>query len=402
MMTGDEMLTRAEGMARLEAFIPNCGKAYAQKRNFDFGKGRHQSVSQLSPFVRRRLITEVDMLRAVMSAHRFADAQKFIHEIFWRTYFKGWMEMRPTIWMEFTHAKMPPADHKGYLEAISGQTGIACFDAWVDELKDTNYLHNHARMWFASIWCFTLNLPWQWGADFFYKYLLDADPASNTCSWRWVAGLHTKGKHYLARADNIDEFTKGRFQPYGDLNELAKAIAGPDNPSAAAIDWPDPLADAPYLLCVTAEDSHLESLPLKRAPEAILALPASLGRYAGQARAITEADATAIADAAARAAAHFNVKAIAFDGPEDADLAAVGYWMRAQAETHQLTQLATAQASMGIWKDRLSVMQAHWRADAIDWVQIMRPYDRMCWPEAKKGFFPFKEKIPQFLRDLAI
>ena len=65
-------------------------------------------------------------------------------------------------------------------------------------------------MWFASIWIHTLNLPWQLGADFF-KNLLDGDPASNTLSWRWVAGLHTQGKCYLATENNIKKFTNNRF-----------------------------------------------------------------------------------------------------------------------------------------------------------------------------------------------
>ena len=83
---------------------------------------------------------------------------------------------------------------KDYSKAVNGNSGIDCFDSWVNELVTTGYLHNHSRMWFASIWIFTLNLPWELGADFFYKNLLDADPASNTLSWRWVAGLQTEGK----------------------------------------------------------------------------------------------------------------------------------------------------------------------------------------------------------------
>ena len=31
-------------------------------------------------------------------------------------------------------------------------------------------------MWFASIWIFTLGLPWQLGAEFFMKYLFDETP----------------------------------------------------------------------------------------------------------------------------------------------------------------------------------------------------------------------------------
>ena len=393
-------MTRQAGLEQLEAFLPYMGKSYAAKRNYDFGADNHHSVSQLSGFLRRRLITEVEVLRKVSSAHSFSASQKFIHEVFWRTYFKGWLEMRPTIWMEWSQSKRPDETHPGYQAAITGQTGIACFDSWVQELRETNYLHNHARMWFASIWIFTLGLPWQWGAHFFYTQLRDADPASNTCSWRWVAGLHTKGKHYIARADNIADFTDGRFAPYGELNEQPSAVDGPDNPVAASIDWPDPLENTPYILCVTAEDGHLESLPLANAPVAIMALPAITGAYKGQSDAIIALDQMAIDDAARRATSHFNVPLVEYDGPGDADLAYIAYWVLQQTDTYGVKTLATAQLATGIWRDRLSVMQAQWYGNGVSLTQVTRPYDRLCWPHAKKGFFPFKEKIPQFLASL--
>ena len=78
--------------------------------------------------------------------------------------------------------------------AVTGSTGIDGFDDWARELTHTGWLHNHARMWFAFIWIFTLELPWALGADFFLRHLVDGDPASNTLSWRWVAGLYTRAK----------------------------------------------------------------------------------------------------------------------------------------------------------------------------------------------------------------
>ena len=111
-------------------------------------------------------------------------------------------------------------DNKEYLNAIEGKTNIECFNYWVNELKENNYLHNHSRMWFASIWIFTLELPWQLGAEFFMQHLYDGDAASNTLGWRWVAGIQTQGKHYLASEWNIKKFTNNRFQNIK-LNENA-------------------------------------------------------------------------------------------------------------------------------------------------------------------------------------
>ena len=111
-------------------------------------------------------------------------------------------------------------ENTDYKNAIEGKTEIECFNEWLKELKENNYLHNHARMWFASIWIFTLNLPWQLGAELFMKHLYDGDAAANTLGWRWVAGIQTQGKNYLATEWNIKKFTNNRFSNIK-LNENA-------------------------------------------------------------------------------------------------------------------------------------------------------------------------------------
>ena len=83
-------------------------------------------------------------------------------------------------------------------------------------------------MWFASIWIFTLKLPWQLGAEFLLQHLYDGDAASNTLGWRWVAGIQTKGKNYLASEWNIKKFTNNRFQNIK-LNENAVPILSEKN-----------------------------------------------------------------------------------------------------------------------------------------------------------------------------
>ncbi|MFL2895791.1 MAG: FAD-binding domain-containing protein [Candidatus Pelagibacter sp.] len=147
-----------------------------------------------------------------------------MQEVLWRTYWKGWLELRPNVWSDYLidlrNIKEKYKDDKNYQNAMEGNTNIDCFNEWVNELKNNNYLHNHTRMWFASIWIFTLNLPWQLGAEFFMQHLFDGDAASNTLGWRWVAGVQTQGKHYLASEWNIKKFTNNRFKNIK-LNENA-------------------------------------------------------------------------------------------------------------------------------------------------------------------------------------
>jgi len=157
----------------------------------------------------------------------FSKNEKFIQEVLWRVYWKGWLELRPNVWsdylIELNNLRNEFKNNKDYLNAIEGKTDLECFNQWVSELKENNYLHNHTRMWFASIWIFTLELPWQLGAEFFMQHLYDGDPASNTLGWRWVAGVQTQGKHYLASEWNINKFTNNRFKNIK-LNENALPI----------------------------------------------------------------------------------------------------------------------------------------------------------------------------------
>jgi len=208
--------TREAGRARLDAFVPNAGARYAARRNFDFGPGDRSNVSMLSPYLRRRMVLEAETVDAVHERFAPSTVEKFVQEVFWRTYWKGWLEHRPAVWRDYLEAVRRDRDglstdeRADYERAFDAATGIDAFDAWARELVETGLLHNHARMWFASIWIFTLRLPWSLGADFFLRHLVDGDPASNTLSWRWVAGLHTRGKHYLARAANIRKYKIGR------------------------------------------------------------------------------------------------------------------------------------------------------------------------------------------------
>ena len=208
--------TKTAARNALNAFLPKSGSLYAAERNYDNGPGEDSSVSRLSPWIRTRILPEWEVVGQVLQCHSESAASKFIDEVCWRTYWKGWLQLRPSVWDSYLaeRNKLIREFKKniGYGVAIEGRTGIDCFDALITQLTETNYLHNHARMWYASIWIHTLKLPWQLGADWFYRHLLDGDAASNTLSWRWVTGLHTRGKTYLARPDNIRKYTSERFE----------------------------------------------------------------------------------------------------------------------------------------------------------------------------------------------
>jgi deoxyribodipyrimidine photo-lyase len=224
--------SRVAGLLQLRHFAPAAGRAYAEGRNTDLGPGRPTAVSALSPYVRHRLVTEAELVAAAQAEVGPEASASFVQEVFWRSYWKGWLELRPGIWPRYQNdllaAEATLAVDRGlrarHAAAVAGRTGLAPFDAWVEELQQRHWLHNHARMWFASIWCFTLRLPWQLGADLFLRHLLDGDAASNTLSWRWVAGTQTRGKHYVARAETIARYTGGRFHPAGQLDEAPEPI----------------------------------------------------------------------------------------------------------------------------------------------------------------------------------
>jgi len=207
--------TRATAIENLNNFIENELSSYSKLRNFDFGPNRRTNISCMSPYITHGVLTELEVMRLSLKKHSFVKIEKFIQEVLWRVYWKGWLELRPNVWTDFIidlkKLKQQFKDNKNYLNAIEGKTNVECFNTWVNELKNHNYLHNHARMWFASVWIFTLGLPWQLGAEFFMKYLFDGDSASNTLGWRWVAGIQTKGKNYVASEWNIKKFTNNRF-----------------------------------------------------------------------------------------------------------------------------------------------------------------------------------------------
>ncbi|MGB5512576.1 MAG: FAD-binding domain-containing protein [Woeseiaceae bacterium] len=397
---------RGAAIERLCEFIPRAGRSYASSRNFDFGPENRGNVSALSPYLKHRLFTERELLTAALRLHSEADAKKFVEEVFWRAYFKGWMEQHPSVWTAYRAGVNRQLDalasderlHARCERATSGQTGIECFDAWSKELTETGYLHNHARMWFASIWVFTLQLPWELGADFFYRHLLDGDAASNTLSWRWVSGLHTPGKTYLARGSNIRDFTNNRFDPSGQLADAAPAV------SESAVHPLQPLPQSernpvgrPYGLLITEEDAFTEDVGLSAAPGAILAAVATQARSpAPVSMPVRQFALGAVADGLSRAEKHFRVRG---------SQAATNDWstMLIQwAADHDLDTIVTAYAPVGPVAERIAKAKKELATRGIQLRQVRRDYDCVTWPYATRGYFKLKARIPEMIEKLRV
>lgn len=376
-MSSSSSTAFADAEKSLQAFVNNGLSGYERLRNYDFGPADRHNVSLLSKYITHRVLFEYDVVQRILAQHPMQMVEKFIQEVFWRIYWKGWLEHRPAVWADFTAFDHSQTPQTPYQQAINGKTGIDCFDVWAAELQNTNYLHNHARMWFASIWIFTLGLPWQAGARFFMQHLNDGDAASNTLGWRWVAGVQTSGKHYLARASNIEQFTDGRFAP-ARLNEKALPIAALQSYDIIPIDYNERYHKKFNKLIVLENDLYLNDKDFYDAYDSVFVVrPGSIDR------------------SVALAAPVLDFKT---------DLVTAFCENCGNAELID----ASALASMAGNQPGFDLVYPHigdtWDAmrrlrdgAGVPLHPLKRPQDLFCWQFAKKGFFNFKKNIPEIV-----
>jgi deoxyribodipyrimidine photo-lyase len=392
--------TRHEGLKRLAEFLPSAGSRYAEKRNYDFGPKKHENVSCLSAYTRYRLVSEQEIAEQVLLHHNFAASDKFISEVCWRTYWKGWLEHRPKVWSTYLDdasvlRALQSYDHNLYEKAIDARSGIECFDFWVKELKETGYLHNHARMWFASIWVHTLELPWQLGAELFLKYLIDGDPASNTLSWRWVAGLHTKGKSYLASASNIIKYTEQRFNP-----KSIEFASAPLQVEDSTREWqesslpelPSKLAKSVDAFVIWPDDLSVDSLiDLELASHVAIVDPQWESLGVDMSERVLSFRAEARKDTVDRVKKNHGVSVTILRSQSDfsdwlnrSDIRTLA-WYRPFVG-HGLSLSERLKASLG----------------SVELTELRRPWDNLFFPLAKRGFFNLKKSIERVFEELNV
>ena len=396
--------TREAGLKRLKEFAPLAGETYSNKRNFDFSSTKKNSVSALSPWIKHRLITEEAVLIEILKYHSPHSAMKFIQEVFWRGYFKGWLEQHPTVWShhneklikEYTKLENNKFIKENYMSAINGETGIECFDFWCEQLKSTGYLHNHVRMWFASIWVFTLKLPMELGADFFMLHLIDADAASNTLSWRWVSGLHTKGKAYAARASNIEKFTNGQFNPSGQLVEDISPLTENIDHPLVSLPQLDKSIQKDAVLLVTEEDCSPEtSLETKDLEVEILPLylEKKYPRWIQPNNSIRFFSNTAVQNTCQR---------LGQLGVEKIDKTKWTDTILEASDRLGTKNIIIPKVPVGAVKSKLRKVKKNLAEHDIYIYEHYKNYDMYTWQHASKGFFKLKKQIPNILHQLGL
>ncbi len=371
----------------------------------------HNNVSRLSAALRHRLLTEDEVIRDTLAHCSFAAAEKWLQEVCWRRYWKGWLEMRPQVWTSWRQRvrelrETLPREVLEKADAVAaGESGVACMDIFARELVATGYLHNHARMWWASFWIHAEGLPWELGADFFFRHLLDADPASNTLSWRWVAGLQTPGKTYLVRLSNLEKYAHADLlRDRRGSERIADGAVTPSLQKEHADLSKRPLPEFPTSLparagrtglWLHADDLAPEIGPLAElAPDAVAAFT-SERVYRAHYR-LSEirirALRTALTDGITRAAAHYGCPSTLADAGDTA--ASIVAWARSQ----QLTAVGAFAPTVGPVRDIVPRLSNQLAESGIRLTLIQRASDAHAFRLANAGFFPFWEKMSRHLR----
>ena len=398
-MTVTLPLTRAAALAAWDDFLPQVA-SYGWRRNqVEVG---HRHVSRLSAALRYRLVTEDEVLADTQRKYDFKASEKWLQEVCWRRYWKGWLEARPQVWSEWQQrvidlrATLPQRvlDHADAVAA--GKSGVACMDLIARELIETGYLHNHARMWWSSFWIHAEGLPWELGADFFFRHLLDADPASNTLSWRWVAGLQTPGKTYLVRLSNLEKYaTKSLLGDRTGSERIADGAVRPAPQPAFAKPERQSLTHYPTELPATVSRAglwlHSDDLLPEIGPLASFA-PVAVAGFNGPKSSLSEkrlaALETVLGDGLTRAAAHYRCPAELLADENLAEWAA----------SQQLAEVVAFAPTVGPVLDLLPRLSSELREKGIKLTLIRRASDVHAFGLAGAGFFPFWEKMSRHLQ----
>jgi deoxyribodipyrimidine photo-lyase len=201
----------------LMQFLQHGLERYKTGRDFP----GEESVSRLSPYLH---FGEISPRQIFREASKMADGYNIEHfkrEIIWREFsyvlLFNWPHI-PERAFKPAYDKFPwRRDEQLLKKWQQGQTGFPLVDAGMRELRQTGYMHNRVRMLVASFLVKNLLIDWRCGQDWFWDCLVDADLASNSASWQWVAGCGADASPYFRI---FNPTTQGeKFDPHGEYTK---------------------------------------------------------------------------------------------------------------------------------------------------------------------------------------
>jgi deoxyribodipyrimidine photo-lyase len=235
---------------RIKNFDPSN---YGQTRNYIDG-----NVSHLSPYISRGVIsTKLIYQELKNKGYKKEVLIKYTQELAWRDYWQRvWCSKGEEINSDLKNKQFYSENNRMPISIIDSTTGISAIDKGISTLQETGYMHNHIRMYLASIACNIARSQWQMPAKWMYYHLLDADWASNALSWQWVSGANSN-KAYFANQENINQFCNS-----------------PDSKTFLDVSYSDfPLAEIPQELKELTDWNPSKVLPLPKSIEFDEALP---------------------------------------------------------------------------------------------------------------------------------
>lgn len=393
--------TREAALKATKEFAPHMGQQYAKERNRVVPG--HPFVSRLSPAIRIRLVLEREVSQVAVEEHgSVRDCEKFVQEVNWRGYWRSWLETHPEIWTRYTRTRdearagLAKVQRNRIAQIEAGESGCEPMDNFARELVETGYMHNHARMWFAAYWIHTEKLPWELGSDFFERHLLCACPASNTLSWRWVAGIQTRGKAYLARRSNLEKFCDPAY--LGDeigMERLQKQTEAdvPDeplpSPSQPSFDTKIKKSKGDLGLWITEDDlssetsEQLGEVEFTAICTSVVGAPHESETSNGLRRDYRLKGAQ---DAGRRAQGKWNTQASNFEVADGKELAEqIGDW----AKEAGISTVVALKPFVGPTDDALDTLRSRLESQGVQLQLLRRPEDAALLPYATAGFYRF-------------
>jgi deoxyribodipyrimidine photo-lyase len=191
--------SKAEILAYIDTIDP---VKYEKTRNSLSG-----AVTRLSPYITCGMITLNEIRSRILVKNSPRNSLKLIQELVWRDFFQSvHLSKGDQIFDDLKSVQQNVISEDMPKAILDANTGITAIDNAIRTLYSTGYIHNHERMWLASIVCNIAGTKWQTGAKWMYHYLLDGDLASNMLSWQWVAGTFSS-KKYFANQENINKYS---------------------------------------------------------------------------------------------------------------------------------------------------------------------------------------------------